>query len=58
MKIYVVETMNDYTTQIGFSTDKKVAEREAEQCRKNIHKDFWVTPYTLDKNTWCDFNGE
>ena len=57
MKIYVVETVMDYCVQVGFSTDKKVAEKEANKLNKTSkYYDYFVTEYTLDKNNWCEFN--
>lgn len=57
MKIYVVETIADYCEQIGFSTDKKVAEKEAKRLNKTSkYRHFFVSEYTLDKTNWCEFN--
>ena len=57
MKIYVVETITDYCVQVGFSTDKKVAEEKAKKLNKTSkYHDFFVTEYTLGKKNWCEFN--
>lgn len=58
MRIYVVEGMNDYTTQIGWSTDKKVAEKKAAEFKKRTRQDAWVTCYTLKNDNWCSFNSD
>lgn len=58
MTIYVVEFMYDYTTQLGYSTDRKVAEKMAKKFSKEQHEDAWVKEYTLDKNKWCEFCGD
>ena len=55
MKIYVVETMYDYTTHLGFSTSKKVAEKIAKEYTKKYNHSAWVREYKEDKNLWCDF---
>lgn len=57
MKIYVVETVADYGVQVGFSTDKKVAEEKAKKLNKTSkYHNFFVTEYTLNKKNWCEFN--
>lgn len=59
MKIYVVETMMDYTTQIAFSDKKKVAEALAKELnKKSSLYDYWVTAYETDKNGIGLFNGD
>lgn len=58
MTIYVVETMYDYCTQMGFSTSKKKAEEKAKELERLIHRKTWVETYTTDKNDWCAFDGD
>lgn len=57
MKVYVVETIADYCEQIGFSTDRKVAEKKAKELNKTSkYHDFFVTEYTLNNENWCEFD--
>ena len=57
MTIYVVETIIDYCEQIGFSTDRVIAQKKANELNKNSnYREFYVTAYTLDKSNWCEFN--
>ena len=58
MKIYVVEAMADYTVHYGFSTNKEIAEKEAKERSKQVHRYCWVTEYTLGKDGWCDFEND
>lgn len=58
MTIYVVETMCDYCTQIGFSTSRKVTEAKAKEFTCHTNRKAWVEVYTTDKNNWCDFDGD
>lgn len=64
MKIYVIETSGDYTTQIGFSTSRKVAEQKAKELIEYFHSHgwknntAWVTEYSEGKNLYCEFNNE
>lgn len=58
MKIYVVESMADYTVHCGFSTNKEVAERKAKELSKRVRRPHWVTEYTLGKDNWRDFEND
>ena len=56
MKIYVVETIADYCVQVGFSTDRKIAEKKAKELNKTCkYPEFFVTEYTLNNKNWCEF---
>ncbi len=65
MKIYVVESLFDYTTQFGFSTSRKVAEQKMKEIEErdkefypNCHHHFWIEEYSEGKELWADFNGD
>jgi mevalonate pyrophosphate decarboxylase len=59
MKIYVVETMMDYTTQIAFSDKKEVAEALAKELtEKSFLYDYWVTAYETIENGITFFDGD
>ena len=49
--------MADYCVQVGFSTDRKIAEEKAKKLNKACkYPEFFVTEYTLTKKNWCEFN--
>ena len=56
MTIYVVEMMYDYTTQIGFSTSRKVAVEMAKKFKEKTKMDYWVKEYTTGKDNWVEFD--
>lgn len=59
MKIYVVETLGDYTEQCGFSSSKVIAEKKAKELNeKNPRYHYWVKAYTEGKNGYVEFDGE
>ncbi len=59
MKIYVVETMMDYTTQIAFSDKKEVAEALAKELtEKSFLYDYWVTAYETIEKGITFFDGD
>ena len=58
MKIFVVETLCDYTVQLGYSTSRKVAEEKAKELQKIFRKKVWVEEYTIGKDNWVEFNGD
>ena len=56
MIIYVVEQMYDYTSQIGWSTSKEIAETMAKKWTKKLNRRCWVKEYKTNKNNWCEFD--
>lgn len=57
MKIYVVETMGDYTTQIAFCDKKQKAEEIAKEMnKKSKYHEYWVTVYQTDADGICWFD--
>ena len=54
MKIYVVEAMYDYTTQLGWSTSREVAKEKCKELSK--YNDCWVKEYQTGKSNWCEFD--
>lgn len=61
MKIYVVETIFDYCTQIGASLSKDTAERIAKECSKKKgpfgYKKYWVQEYEIN-DKFTEFDGD
>ncbi len=58
MRIYVVETMCDYTEQLGFSTSKQIAEKKAKEYSKYLKKSCWVKEYDSGEKNWIEFCGD
>ena len=58
MKIYVVETLFDYTVQHGCSTSRKIAEEKAKELQKRLLQKVWVKEYTIGKDNWFEFDGD
>lgn len=58
MTIYVVEIINDYAVQCGWTLDKKRAELVCRELKKtNPRGDYFVTEYTLEKpSDFCEFD--
>ncbi len=61
MKIYVVETIGDYTVQCGVSLSKNIAERKADELNKRIknskcYHEYWVTEYEINNNQYTEFD--
>ena len=58
MKIYVIETVFDYTTQCGFSSSKKIAEKIAKEMSNKYGRKYWVHEYTENKNLYTEFDND
>lgn len=57
MTIYVVESIYDYTYQVGYSTSREIAEKKCKEYKKEIkNRPFWVKEYTINKDKWCEFD--
>lgn len=56
MKIYVVECMHDYVTQLGWSTSREIAQKKCEEYLRKANLHCWVAEYTTNKNNWCEFD--
>ena len=58
MKIYIVEVICDYVTQIGASTSQKIAEAKAKELTKQSkYHHYFVTEYDINNN-WTKFSGD
>ena len=61
MKIYVIETVSDYTVQCGVSLSKDIAKRKVDELNKRIknsncyHK-YWITEYEINNNQYTEFD--
>lgn len=54
--IYVVEMNEGDTVQCGFSLKKEVAQKMAKEISESTGQDTWVTAYTEDEDSWCEFD--
>ena len=58
MKIYVVEVICDYVTQIGAKKTKKIAKAKAKELTKQSkYHHYFVTEYDINNN-WTEFSGD
>ena len=56
MKIYVIEMMCDYTTQIGWTTSEQIAKEKCEEISVKLGRECWIREYQIGKKNWCEFD--
>ena len=58
MKIYIVEVICDYVTQIGASTSQKIAKAKAKELtNQSKYHHYFVIEYDINNN-WTEFSGD
>ena len=56
--LYVVETLGDYTIQLGASLNKDKAEEWRKIFEERLHKKVYIEEYIISDDEFTEFNDE